>query len=200
MEHVLHCQRNSNDLTQKINDKVLYIILLTNHYDQRLNSCTLKCVLSALRWNFFVIHLQYTLTMLSVIFDDNNCYNKFKIHETSKIGLPRCRNASYVHNLTTNFFLVLQVEGLVESTINKGIEVVEKTADEKMAEASSEMDKKMDEADKFLDSKREDLTKTVQEGASKVNETSASVQNSLLGKAKGFLKCKHNLLTYLLCK
>lgn len=78
----------------------------------------------------------------------------------------------------------------MDSTITKGLAVVEKTADEKMAEASTEMDKKMDEADKFLDAKREDLTKTVQEGAAKVNETSASVQNSLLGKAKGFLKCK----------
>lgn len=83
-----------------------------------------------------------------------------------------------------------QATGLVESTINSGMATVEKTVDEKIAEANSEMDKKMDEADKFLDSKREDVVQAVTEAGQKVNETSASAQTSLLGKAKGFLKCK----------
>jgi len=64
--------------------------------------------------------------------------------------------------------------------------------DEKIQEANSEMDKKMSEADKFLDSKREDVVQAVTEAGQKANEASASAQNSLLGKAKGFLKCKQN--------
>lgn len=67
---------------------------------------------------------------------------------------------------------------------------MEKTVDEKIAEANAEMDKKMDEADKFLDAKRENVVQAVTEAGQKVNETSASAQTSLLGKAKGFLKCK----------
>lgn len=70
------------------------------------------------------------------------------------------------------------------------MKTVEKTVDEKLAEANTEMDKKMDEADKFLDSKREGVVQAVTEAGQKVNETSASAQTSLLGKAKGFLKCK----------
>jgi hypothetical protein len=75
--------------------------------------------------------------------------------------------------------------------VNSGIAQVEKTVDEKIQEANAEMDKKMDEADKFLDSKREEVVAAVSDAGQKANETSASVQNSLLGKAKGFLKCKN---------
>lgn len=78
----------------------------------------------------------------------------------------------------------------MESTINSGMEKVEKTVDEKIAETNAEMDKKLEEADKFLDSKREGVVQAVTEAGQKVNETSASAQTSLLGKAKGFLKCE----------
>jgi hypothetical protein len=52
----------------------------------------------------------------------------------------------------------------------------------------------MKEADKFIDEKREQVGQVVKETTQKVVETKDQTSASVLGKAKGILNCKYDLL------
>lgn len=71
---------------------------------------------------------------------------------------------------------------------------VEKTVDSTLDQASVAVDTKLKEADKFIDEKREQVGQVVKETTQKVAETKDQTSASVLGKAKGVLNCKYDLL------
>jgi hypothetical protein len=70
----------------------------------------------------------------------------------------------------------------------------EKAVDSTIDQASTAVDTKLKEADKFIDEKREQVGQVVKETTQKVAETKDQTSASILGKAKGALNCKYNLL------